>query len=111
MNELDQIYLKILYYGLVAIRNATGLGDLEWCRAEAQHIHELPTLIGEANMQRHLDYYCRIKTNYIEWIKTANREDVKEFPCRAYLPLWSRMHELLKIDEIIESGKWPDPPV
>jgi hypothetical protein len=54
----DQAYLDLLHYGLVLLRNVAHGGRVELCRIEAEHLHEVPTLIGEANERRH-EYYLR----------------------------------------------------
>ena len=54
----DQAYLDILHHGLVLLRNFACGGRLEFCPVETEHLHEIPTLIGEANEHRQL-YYLR----------------------------------------------------
>jgi hypothetical protein len=54
----DRAYLDILRHGLVLLRNFACGGRLEFCPVEAEHLHEIPTLIGEANEHRHA-YYLR----------------------------------------------------
>ena len=56
MQELDKLYLAILQSGLAAIRNASHKGGVDYIREEAEHLHEIPSLIGENNIQRHLYY-------------------------------------------------------
>ena len=54
----DRAYLDILHFGLVLLRNVACDGRLEFCPVEAEHLHEMPTLIGEPNESRHV-YYLR----------------------------------------------------
>ncbi len=54
----DRAYLDILHYGLVLLRNFARGGQLEFCPVEAEHLHEVPTLVSEDNERRHV-YYLR----------------------------------------------------
>ncbi len=54
----DRAYLDLLHHGLVLLRNFAHGGRVDLCRIEAEHLHEIPTLIGEANEHRHR-YYLR----------------------------------------------------
>jgi hypothetical protein len=54
----DRAYLELLHHGLVLLRNLAHAGQLELCRIEADHLHNLPTLVGESNEYRH-EYYLR----------------------------------------------------
>jgi hypothetical protein len=53
----DRAYLDLLHQGLVFLR-ATRCGRLEIAAMEAEHLHEVPTLIGSAGEGRRL-YYLR----------------------------------------------------
>ena len=58
LESRDRAYLNLLHYGLVLLRNASYGGRAELWRVEAEHLHEVPTLIGESNERRH-EYYLR----------------------------------------------------
>jgi hypothetical protein len=58
LDPRDRAYLDLLHHGLVLLRNSAHCGRLDLCRIEAEHLHEIPTLIGETNEHRHL-YYLR----------------------------------------------------
>ena len=53
-----QAYLDILNFGLVLIRNCMHVGNVELNRIEADHLHNIPTLLYEDNEHRH-EYYIR----------------------------------------------------
>jgi hypothetical protein len=57
-SDRDKSYLMLLHCGLVMLRNIAHLGHIDLCRIEAEHLHEIPTLVGESNEQRH-EYYLR----------------------------------------------------
>ena len=54
----EQAYLDLLHGGLVLLRNFAHAGNVELCRIEADHLHNIPTLLHEDNEHRH-DYYIR----------------------------------------------------
>ena len=54
--ERDRIYIQILDAGIVAIRNASLDGIIPYCQVESEHLHNIPSLIGETNEKRH-DFY------------------------------------------------------
>jgi hypothetical protein len=54
----EQAYLDLLHYGLVLLRNHANAGEAALCRIEADHLHNIPTLLHEDNERRH-EYYIR----------------------------------------------------
>jgi hypothetical protein len=54
----QQAYLDLLDRGLVLLRNFAHSGDVELCRIEADHLHNIPNLLHEDNERRH-EYYIR----------------------------------------------------
>lgn len=65
----DRAYLDLIRYGLVLLRNSARGGRLEFCPVEAEHLHEVPTLIGEANEGRHLYYLSGTRALYLEQLR------------------------------------------
>jgi hypothetical protein len=53
-----QAYLDLLHRGLVGLRNNAHSNNVELCRIEADHLHNIPTLLDEDNEHRH-EYYIR----------------------------------------------------
>jgi hypothetical protein len=95
MTELDNLYLAILRCGLAAIRNASNNGDIAYCKAESEHLHEMPSLIGEGNMVRHHYYATKQRAAYLEWIAKHGRDDVRAFVDMWYASAWKKMDALL----------------
>ena len=48
----EQAYLDLLHRGLVKVRDFAWDGQMELCRIEADHLHNIPTLLGETNEHR-----------------------------------------------------------
>ncbi|MDB5387522.1 MAG: hypothetical protein JWM11_3168 [Planctomycetaceae bacterium] len=92
MTERDQIYLKILHFGLVQIRAVARGGNARYCTIEAEHLHNIPTLIGESNEHRHTYYLDIERTWYLEHVDQTV-EDI-DFTLRRYTELWRQLEKL-----------------
>jgi hypothetical protein len=64
-----QAYLDLLHRGLVLLRNYTHAGNVELCRIEADHLHNIPTLLYEDNEQRHVDYIRGERGLYLQRLR------------------------------------------
>jgi hypothetical protein len=98
VSELDRLYIAILYRGLVSIRNASSNGDLDLCRAESEYLHEIPSLIGETNMHRHIYQVTKVRPAFLKWANDNRREDVLEFVKTWLAAEWKRIDEILGVD-------------
>ena len=67
--QRDRAYLDLLHHGLIQLRNFARIGRLEFALIESEHLHELPTLIGEDNEKRHLYYLRGTRELYLEQLK------------------------------------------
>jgi len=103
VNELDRLYVTLLYHGLIAIRNASHGGDLEYCKAESEHLHEVPSLIGETNILRHVYQATAARGLYLEWVESNNRDDVREFIDIWYAPVWRDIDAILANEQSRQS--------
>lgn len=98
MSELDKLYIQLLQSGFAALRNAAQNGDLEHCRMESEHLHEIPSLIGESNINCHLFYINQTRRRYLEWASNTHRASVRELLDFFYSATWSQMDILLGLD-------------
>jgi hypothetical protein len=83
-----EIYTEILFYGLLAIRNAK---DLDYAHALANHLHNLPSLLQNLEHAGLHDYYWRIERH--GFLQQVTAEQAKIFE-----PLWSELEEARKIE-------------
>src|SRR5262249_16432272 len=71
----EQAYLNLLHHGLVMIRNSASAGQIDLCRVEADHLHNIPSLLHETNEHRHLYYIEEERGLYLDRLKdTATTE-------------------------------------
>jgi hypothetical protein len=98
VSELDRLYIAILYQGLISIRNASSNGDLDLCKAESEYLHEIPSLIGEANLRRHIYQATKVRPAFLKWAKENRREDVLEFVKTWFATEWKGIDTILGVD-------------
>ena len=92
MTERDAIYVQILHYGLLRIRDSSATGHLQHCAVESEHLHNIPSLIGESNEHRHLYYFCQERTFYLE--RVDHSVPGLDFTMSRYVELWARLIQL-----------------
>jgi hypothetical protein len=102
METLDRDYLYILKYGLLRARDASYEPTTDRVRQETEHLHVIPTLIGESNLYRHYDYLRRIRVAYLDWHRAHRPELLGEIEAM-FGPAWKRMAE-----ELIRAKKAAD---
>jgi hypothetical protein len=96
VDRLDYLYVEILKFGIVSIRNASCGGDLDYCRAESEHLHEIPNLIGSDHMSSHVYHATGCRRLYLDWVEKSGRDQLGESVRTHYEPLWRQIDEILK---------------
>ena len=109
MTPRDQAYLDILGFGLLRIREAAGQGLIAYCAIESEHLHNIPSLVGESNELRHKYYFEQERDYYLQRIDRTI-PDIG-FTLARYGELWSiiekRASGELALSDIF--GAWSDP--
>jgi hypothetical protein len=95
MRDLDSFYTHLLTVGFVVMRQAAESADREWLEAEFELLHNVPSLIGEGNIQRHRYFWFQERTHYIQWASTAGREEAKSRMLTYYRPIWCEMEPIV----------------
>lgn len=66
MNEIVVSALcNILYAGLLRIREYAAIGNSSACRIEADHLHNIPSIIREGNVDLLYYYYTVERVEYL----------------------------------------------
>lgn len=86
--QRDQAYLQLLHRGLVLLRNCADGGKTELCCIEADHLHNLPTLVGETNERRHVYYLQAERAAYLQRLRESGHADYLEYARRWYAEPW-----------------------
>lgn len=87
MTPRDEAYLRILHFGLLRLRDASAQGYTEYCAVESEHLHNIPSLVGETNEERHKYYFEQERTLYLERADRATPG--LDFTLARYAELWS----------------------
>ena len=95
MDELDLLYARLLTVGFVVMRQAVECTDREWVDAELELLHNVPSLIGERNVERHKYFWFQERTHHVQWVSAPGREEAKSRMLTYYKPLWDEMEPLL----------------
>jgi hypothetical protein len=95
MRELDSYYTHLLTVGFVVMRQAAESADRECLDAEFELLHNVPSLIGEANAERHRYFWHQERTHYIQWASTAGREKAQSRMLTYYQPIWAEMEPIV----------------
>lgn len=88
IEERQRAYLRILYLGLLAIRDAGSEGKAKLCAIEADHLHNLPSLVYEPNLTRHHYYISPERKGYIEKLGEHGDAAYAERQLRLYEGPW-----------------------
>jgi hypothetical protein len=95
MNDLDPLYAKLLSLGFVVLKQAAQSGNRDWLAAELEMLHNVPSLLGEDNVERHRYYWFSERQHYIDWASTPGHEAAKSRMLTYYEPVWREMEPLV----------------
>ena len=85
-------YKHILTMGLLALRDrAPRFNSSRLVEIEAEHLHNIPSLIDEDNIQRHLYYFNRERPAYIASLKELAIPEYADNVLRMYLAPWEAL--------------------
>ena len=98
-NQADKAYIRLLKAGFMSLRQAIDLGDLPWANAETEMLHNIPSLIGEKNLKRHIYYFQQERVAYMEWLTAAKHEAARERMMILYKPCWNELERLVRPEQ------------
>lgn len=89
-DEVMDAVLQILSTAILSIRFASWSGDARYAAVEANHIHNLPSLLRRYHPDK-LDYYLTVaRPSYLEELQELHGSDTE-----VYAPLWRRLEQAL----------------
>ena len=95
MIQLDHLYAQLLHRGFIVMRQALDSRNQDWIDLEFDLLHNVPSLIGEENVERHKYFWSQERTLYIERISRLAREEAKSRMVTYYKPIWDEMEPLV----------------
>jgi len=99
MQSRNQAYAAILHSGVLAIRENARVGKTKLCEIEADHLHNLPSLLDESNELRHHYYFSQERRNYLTRLEQLADHEYTDDRQRAYDKPW-KVLAALALDEI-----------
>ena len=95
MDELDTLYAQLLSLGFVVLKQAVHSGKRDWVEAELEMLHNVPSLLGEDNVERHRYYWFIERQQYVDWVSAPGRDEAKSRMLTYYEPIWREMEPLI----------------
>lgn len=95
MDQLNLLYAKLLHCGFLVLRRALDSRNRDWIDLEFELLHNVPSLIGEENVERHTYFWLGERTLYIERVSTIAPEEAKSLMLACYKPIWDEMEPLV----------------
>jgi hypothetical protein len=84
----ERAYLDLLHHGLVMIRNFAHGGQLDLCRIEADHLHNIPNYLHETNEHQHVYYISGERSLYVQRLHDLGAKDYLEQVAIWYAEPW-----------------------
>ena len=97
MAKLDQLYAHLLAVGFVVMRQAAESKSQDWLEAEFELLHNVPSLIGESNVERHRYFWSKERPHHVKWVSAPGREQAKSRMLTYYKPIWDEMEPLITL--------------
>jgi hypothetical protein len=89
-----EAYLGLLEHGLVAIRRSARAGQLQLCVAEADHIHNIPSLLDETNEHRHRYYIREERGLYLQRLEELGEVEYHKAMAPWFTWAWRVLEEI-----------------
>ena len=105
MQARQQAYLEILTWGLLAIRASAHEGKSRLCEAEADHLHNLPSLVEEHNEKRHHYYIVPERKDYLAKLERLGEDEYRAQQTRWYAQPWRVLMELALAELTAENAQ------
>ncbi|WP_162030617.1 MULTISPECIES: hypothetical protein [unclassified Lentimonas] len=97
INTREGAYLWILHRGLSLLRDWTNhKKDYHIAILEAEHLHNIPSLLNETNELRHKYYFDKERIAYIEGLKRIDCAEYRETMLRTYSEAWQTLERFAK---------------
>jgi hypothetical protein len=94
----QQAYLQLLERGLVAVRNHAHGGMIALCEIEADHLHNIPSLLDEPNETRHEYYIVGERSMYLERLKKLGATEYLKSMMGCYSEPWKVLASIADVE-------------
>ena len=100
MDQLHALYAELLSMGFLVLRQAAHCENRDWLAAELEMLHNVPSLLGEENVERHRYYWFSERQHYIDWASAPGHEEANSRMRTYYEPIWREMEPV--VAELVE---------
>jgi hypothetical protein len=94
----QRAYLDLLARGVVAVRNYAYSGQMALCEVEADHIHNIPSLLEETNELRHRFYIVQERGLYLDRLNPLGAMEYLEFMRIWYAQPWKMLASIAGVE-------------
>lgn len=94
----NEAYLELLTHGLPAVRNLAQSEELDLCQIEADHLHNIPSLINEENELRHQYYIEKERELYLERLRQLGETAYLETMLIWYSRAWKALASIAEVE-------------
>jgi hypothetical protein len=95
MEELNAHYCQLLHVGFIVLREAVHSHNDAWVQAEIDFLHNMPSLISEANIERHRYFWFTERELYLEKIAAIGLEKATSRMRTFYEPTLNEMEPVM----------------
>lgn len=95
MESLNSLYLQMLELGLSQVKHALWARDYAWAEAQVELLHNVPSLIGESNIERHRYFWEAERPHYLAWLARSGSAEAKAKTTTYYESIWAEMEPLM----------------
>lgn len=96
MSELDQFYIQLLHVGFTVLRQAVDAKETHWVEAELEFLHNIPSLIGEENVERHRYFWLQERTHFVQRINSKGTAHARSRLNTFYAPILEEMSSVME---------------
>lgn len=96
MHTLDPYYVQILHVGFTVLRQAIDAKDSSWVEAELEFLHNIPSLIGEENVERHRYFWLQEREHFVRWINSTGAPHARSRLNTYYTPILDEMSTVME---------------
>ncbi len=75
--------------------------------AELELLHNIPSLLGEENIERHRYFWFKERTHYLEWLTSNGSAEAQSRMRTFYEPIWQEMES--SVLDLTGSEVWQPP--
>lgn len=94
----QRAYLQLLERGLPTIRDSAYGGQIALCEIEADHLHNIPSLLEEPNERRHIFYIVKERGLYLERLRKLGATEYLEDRAIWYTEPWQVLAKIAGVE-------------